>query len=109
MDKYKDIGILLPQQNLVKYCQEVISVGGEHTSKLYNTVYEEISEEFGSDVAIKIYQMYKGMQITFPTRLFNPDYVKKQISIEYDGSNVKQLAKKYGYSEKTIRRMIKEI
>ena len=27
---------------------------------------------------------------------------------EYDGSNVRMLAIKYGYSEKTIRRIIKE-
>ena len=56
-----------------------------------------------------MYQIYKGMQITVPTRLFNPEYVKKQIPIEYDGTNIKQLAKKYGYSEKTIRRMIKDL
>ncbi len=74
-----------------------------------NSVYEEISEEFGFDVAIKMYQIYKVMQISFPTRLFNPEYVKKQIPIEYDGTNVKQLAKKYGYSEKTVRRMIKDL
>ena len=84
-------------------------MGGEKSGTLFNSIYEEISEEFGFDVAIKIYQIYKGMQITFPTRLFNPEYVKRQIPIEYDGTNIKQLAKKYGYSEKTIRRMIKNI
>ena len=84
-------------------------MGGEKSGILFNSIYEEISEEFGFDVAIKMYQIYKGMQITFPTRLFNPEYVKNQIPIEYDGTNIKQLAKKYGYSEKTIRRMVKEI
>lgn len=83
-------------------------MGGADNKKLFNSVYEEISEEFGYEVALKIYQNYKGMQITFPTRLFNPDYVKTQIPIEYDGTNIKQLAKKYGYSEKTVRRMIKQ-
>ena len=109
MDNHKDNGILLMKSDLVKYYQEVINVGGEQTKKLFNSIYEEISEEFGFDVAIKMYQIYKGMQITFPTRLFNPEYVKKQIPIEYDGTNIKQLAKKYGYSEKTIRRMIKDL
>lgn len=108
-DKHKDNEILLLKSELVKYYQEVMSVGGEQTKKLFNSIYEEISEEFGFDIAIKMYQIYKGMQITFPTRLFNPEYVKKQIPIEYDGTNIKQLAKKYGYSEKTIRRMIKDL
>jgi len=84
-------------------------MGGDSSQHIFNSVYNDISESFGVDVAIQIYQTYKGMQITFPTRLFNPDYVKNQVPIEYDGKNIKQLAKKYGYSEKTIRRMIKEI
>lgn len=76
--------------------------------KLFNSIYNDISEVFGVDVAIHMYQQYKGLQISFPTRLFNTEYVKKQVPLEYNGSNLKELAKKYGYSEKTIRRMIKE-
>ena len=108
MDNYKDIGILLEKLDLVKYSSEVILMGGETPKELLNSVYKDIAEAFGIDVAIQFYQIYKGMQITFPTRLFNPDYVKNQVPIEYDGKNIKQLAKKYGYSEKTIRRMVKE-
>ncbi len=104
MDKYKDNGILLENFDLVKYSQEVMNMD----KQLFNSVYKDIAEAFGMDVAIQFYQMYKGMQISFPTRLFNPDYVRTQIPIEYDGTNIKQLAKKYGYSEKTVRRMIKE-
>ena len=103
MDKHKDNGILLENFNLVKYPQEVMNVD----KQLFNSVYKDIAEAFGMDMAIQFYQMYKGMQISFPTRLFNPDYVRTQIPIEYDGTNIKQLAKKYGYSEKTVRRMIK--
>lgn len=81
----------------------------DNSETIFNSIYNDISEIFGMDAAIRMYQTYKGMQITFPTRLFNPEYVKKQVPIEYDGKNIKQLAKKYGYSEKTIRRMIKDI
>ena len=104
MDKRKDNGILLVKSNLIQYPTEVMSVD----KQLFNSVYKDIAEAFGMDVAIQFYQMYKGMQISFPTRLFNPDYVRTQIPTEYDGTNIKQLAKKYGYSEKTVRRMIKE-
>ena len=104
MDKRKDNGILLVKSNLIQYPTEVMSVD----KQLFNSVYKDIAEAFGMDVAIQFYQMYKGMQISFPTRLFNPDYVRTQIPIEYDGTNIKQLPKKYGYSEKTVRRMIKE-
>ena len=104
MDKHKDNGILLMKSDLIKCFPEVMSLD----KQLFNSVYKDIAEAFGMDVAIQFYQMYKGMQISFPTRLFNPDYVRTQIPIEYDGTNIKQLAKKYGYSEKTVRRMIKE-
>ena len=52
--------------------------------------------------------MYHGTQMNFPQKLHNPEYVKMVVPLEYDGTNIKQLAKKYNYSEKTIRRMIKE-
>ena len=96
------------ESDLIKYCKEVVSMGGDTDITLFNTVYNDISETFGIDVAIHMYEHYKGLQITFPTRLFNSEYVKSKIPIEYDGSNIKQLAKKYGYSEKTIRRILKE-
>ncbi len=108
MDIYKDNGVLLMKSDLIKYFPEVINVGDDSSKNVFNAVYNDISEVFGVDVALQMYQMYKGMQISFPTRLFNPDYVKNQVPIEYDGKNIKQLAKKYGYSEKTIRRMVKE-
>ena len=108
MDKHKEKGILLEKSDLLQYFPEVICVGDVADKELFNSVYKDIAEAFGVDVAIQFYQMYKGMQISFPTRLFNPEYVRRQIPIEYDGTNIKQLAKKYGYSEKTVRRMIKE-
>ena len=108
MDKYKDNGILLINLDLVEYCKEVVSMGGDSDLALFNAIYNDISERFGIDIAIHMYETYKGLQVTFPTRLFNPEYVKAKIPLEYDGTNIKQLAKKYGYSEKSIRRILKE-
>ena len=80
----------------------------EKESDLLNDIYREISEKVGLDVAIEIYQMYKGQQITFPVHLFNSKRIQHSIIREYDGTNLRTLARKYGYSEKTIRRMIKD-
>lgn len=76
-------------------------------SELLNAVYKEISEKLGVDIAMSIYQMFKGQQINFPVRFFNPAKIQKIIMREYDGTNVRTLAIKYNYSEKTIRRIIK--
>ena len=80
----------------------------ENEMDLLNEVYREISEKVGIDSAIVIYQMFKGQQITFPVHLFNSKRIQLSIIKEYDGSNIRDLARKYGYSEKTVRRMIKD-
>lgn len=76
--------------------------------ELLNAVYKEISEKLGMDTAMSIYQMFKGQQISFPVRFFNPEKIKQIIVQEYNGENVRMLAIKYGYSEKSVRRIIKE-
>lgn len=76
--------------------------------ELLNAVYKEISENLGMDIAMSIYQMFKGQQICFPVRFFNPEKIKQIIVQEYDGTNVRMLAIKYNYSEKSVRRIIKE-
>ncbi len=80
----------------------------QNDPELLNSVYKEISEKLGMDTAMDIYQMFKGQQISFPMRFFNPVCIQKIVVQEYDGTNIKTLAVKYGYSEKTIRRIIKD-
>ena len=40
--------------------------------------------------------------------LFSKEFIKQQIIDEYDGGNVKQLATKYGYTEKWVKRILKK-
>ena len=58
--------------------------------------------------ARKIFEEYRGQQITFPVEFYSKRYIYAQIADEYNGSNIKQLATKYEYSERTIRRILKE-
>jgi len=71
MDKHKDNGVLLGNSNLLKYSPEVICVGDVINKELFSSVYKDIAEAFGVDIAIQFYQMYKGMQISFTTMLFS--------------------------------------
>jgi Mor family transcriptional regulator len=106
MDKHKDNGILLEHSPLLKLSKEVMLMA-ENDTEMLNSVYKEVSERLGIDVAMEIYKMFKGQQISFPVRFLNPERTKKAIIQEYDGDNIRTLAIKYGYSEKTIRRIIK--
>ena len=73
-----------------------------------NGAYSELANLLGIEAVLKIHSAYRGQQITFPVQLFSKEFLKKQIVDEYNGYNIKQLATKYGYSEKWIRKILKE-
>ncbi len=107
MDKYKENEILLGNADLLKLSKEVVRMA-ETDTDLLNSVYKEISENLGVDAAMEIYRLFKGQQISFPMRFFSPERIRTCILQEYNGTNIKTLAIKYGYSEKTVRRIIRE-
>ena len=78
----------------------------KNDAEMLNSVYKEISEHCGFETAKKIYHLFRGQQISFPVRLFDKEAVHAQIAKEYDGTNIRKLAEKYKYSEKTVRRII---
>lgn len=106
-DKRKDNEILLENCPALKLSQEVMRMAVSDP-ELLNSVYKEVSEKLGMDTAMEIYRMFKGQQISFPMRFFNPERIQRIIVQEYDGTNIKTLAIKYGYSEKTVRRIIRD-
>ena len=79
-----------------------------HTCDQLNSIYKDIAENFGVDIAVQMYEQYKGLQISFPVRLLSKDYVERQVVAEYDGKNLKVLAREYGYSERWIRKIIQD-
>lgn len=107
MDKSKENEILLKYLNVLQ-CNKEVMLMGDSNPELLNAVYKEISEQLGMDVAMNIYQMFKGQQISFPVRFFSPAKIQQIIIQEYDGTNIRSLATKYNYSEKTVRRIIKD-
>ncbi len=73
---------------------------------LLHSLYREINELVGLENTQKLYEYFKGQQVTFPIHIYDPELVKAAVAAEFDGGNVRMLVKKYGYSEKTIRRML---
>ena len=73
-----------------------------------NSIYNDLADLLGIDAVLKIHSAYRGQQITFPVELFSKEFIVWQIVNEYNGYNVKQLATKFGYSEKWIRKILKD-
>lgn len=79
------------------------------SSKTLNGIYETMSEIIGFDNVVKIYDNFKGSQINFPTRLFSKEFVLQEALKSYDGTSesINLIATKYSYSERTIRKLLK--
>lgn len=73
-----------------------------------NGIYGELAALIGLESMLQVYLQFKGQQITFPVKLFSKEYTMQQIQVEYNGSNVRELAKKYGYSERWIRELLRQ-
>lgn len=76
-------------------------------SEYFNGIYKDLCDLIGEENTQKIYKEYRGQQITFPVEFYSKEYIYNQIISEYNGTNIKQLATKYAYSERTIRRILK--
>ena len=71
-------------------------------------VYMEIANVAGYDVAITIHKLFKGQQILFPQKLYKKEYIYSYVKENYNGKNVRELAQKFGYSERRVRQILNE-
>ena len=81
-------------------------INSHNTSDNWHSVYADIANLVGEDNTIKIYRYFRGMNINFPMKLFTKKGLENIIKNEYNGSNVKDLARKYGYSMRHINRIV---
>ncbi len=72
-------------------------------------VYNEIAELINVETAIEMHKHFAGSQVTFPLKLVTLNYTYYQIYNEFDGTNIRALAIKYGYSNRWIKDIIKEV
>lgn len=72
------------------------------------SVYKEIAEVVGVDNTFRIYEHFRGQQLSFPTRIYSTDYVEGYVKLNYDGTNLGAFAKKFNYSERRIRDFLKD-
>ena len=71
-------------------------------------VYKEVAEAVGVDNAYEIFCHFKGLQLMFPLKFYSSEYIAQKIKEEYDGKNVRELARKYEYSESRVRQILRD-
>lgn len=77
------------------------------TQPKYLGLYEELAEVVGEKHMKEIYKRFQGLEVSFPMRLYHPEYVVK-LALENPDMDLREIAKKYGYNEKYLKRLIKQ-
>lgn len=72
----------------------------------FNGVYSTIFESVGEEVARDIHSKFGGQQFNFPKRLYSKEYVIRYLKKNYDGTNVRSLARELDYSERWVQAII---
>ena len=44
-------------------------------SENYSGIYKDMVEVLGEEITLKIYENYRGQQVTFPMRLYSKSYI----------------------------------
>lgn len=73
-----------------------------------NGAYSELEALLGIDAVLKLHRKYRGTQLFFPVEPYSREFIIMQIINEYNGHNTKDLATKYGYTEKWVRKILKD-
>lgn len=78
------------------------------TEKNLAGIYEEIAEQVGIKNAYILYNHFKGQQLNFPLKFYSSEYIAQRICEEYNGYNIRDIIRKYGYSESRVRQILAE-
>ena len=68
----------------------------------------EIAEAIGIENTMIVFDVLKGRQISFPQRIFRKEYIEKYIRENYNGKNIRELARKFGYTDRRVKQILKE-
>ena len=70
------------------------------------SIYCELAEIVGTENTYKIFEHFRGQSATFPQRIYSTEYVEKYVKEHYDGTNLREFAKMFNYSERRIRQIL---
>lgn len=75
----------------------------------WNKIYKDLQKVIGTEATLNLFKEYRGIQLNLPVRLISRSYMLDILRNDYDGQNKQKLARLYGYSQRSIERMLREI
>lgn len=77
-------------------------------SENYSGIYKDMVEVLGEEIVLKIYDNYRGQQVTFPMRLYSKKYIIKYLMQNYNGKNLKEISMELGYTCNWLQQLIRK-
>ena len=75
----------------------------------YNEIYREMADLLGNAAALKIWNRYSGLTISFPRQLYSKEYVRRYVEENEGVLKPAEMARKVGLTERRIRQIIRDI
>ena len=69
-------------------------------------IYSQLLSLIGEEHTKIIFETFRGQQVTFPKRFYKTEYVVKKIREKYDGTNLKELAREFDYTDRHLRKLM---
>ena len=74
----------------------------------YRPIYNELFIMFGEEITGRIYNLYKGHQISFPKKLYTEKYRDSFLRENIGNKKISELAAELGYTERRINQLLKK-
>ena len=74
----------------------------------FREVYREIARQTSVETAKVIHKLFGGQQISFPKKLYCTEYLNECIKNEFNGRNIRELARQFDISERRVRQILHE-
>ena len=75
----------------------------------YNEIYREMADLLGNAAALKIWNRYSGLTISFPRQLYSKEYVRRYVEENEGILKPAEMAREVGLTERRIRQIIRDI
>jgi Mor family transcriptional regulator len=104
------IYVIILVKGFYPLCVEEFAMKDDIKLECIAGIYKDIAERIDVETAYSMYKYFNGLQITFPKKFYNMDYIKVQILEKYNqGESIKELSREYQYSERWIRKIVKDV
>lgn len=72
------------------------------------SLYKQLNDLLGTEEMLKFYHEFRGSQLNPPMKLYDRDGTIAAIQSHYPQLSTKELANKYGYSQRWVKRVISQ-